>query len=62
MTALYAMPGNASFAALLAKHGNLPRHELHVHPFPDGETLVRVPTPLAHDDAVIVPIPSWCRC
>lgn len=54
MTALYAMPGNEAFSALLARHSGQPRHELHLHRFPDGESLLRVEPPAEHVDAVIV--------
>lgn len=54
MTALYAMPGNDAFADRLARHTGMPRRELQVHRFPDGESLVRVTPPPAGDDVAIV--------
>lgn len=54
MTALYAMPGNELFTELLIQRGGHVGHELHLHQFPDGETLVRVESPPAHEDAVLV--------
>lgn len=52
--ALYALPGNESFAALLAMHAALPRHALDLHRFPDGETLVRVDRPPPDGEAILV--------
>lgn len=52
--ALYALPGNESFAALLAMQAAMPRHALDLHRFPDGETLVRVDPPPPRGEAVLV--------
>lgn len=54
MTTLYAMPGNEAFADQLAHHTGMPRSELQVHRFPDGESLVRVTPPAAGEDVMIV--------
>lgn len=54
MTALYAMPGNDAFADRLALHSGMPRRELQVHRFPDGESLVQVALPLAREDVALV--------
>lgn len=54
MTALYAMPGNDAFADRLARHTRMSRRQLQVHRFPDGESLVQVALPLAHEDVAIV--------
>ncbi len=54
MTTLYAMPGNEAFADRLAAHGAMPRRELQVHRFPDGESLVQVALPQAQEDVAIV--------
>lgn len=54
MTALYAMPGNDAFADRLALHTGMPRRALQVHRFPDGESLVQVALPLAHEDVAII--------
>lgn len=54
MTTLYAMPGNEASADRLALHTGLPRRELQVHRFPDGESLVRLAAPPAGGDAAIV--------
>ncbi|MDE3209179.1 MAG: ribose-phosphate diphosphokinase [Pseudomonadota bacterium] len=54
MSCLYAMPGNEAFADRLVRHTGLPRRELRVHRFPDGESLVRVELPPAHEDVALV--------
>lgn len=54
MITLYAMPGNEAFADLLARHGGHARRDLHLHRFPDEETLVRVDPPVAPGDAALV--------
>jgi ribose-phosphate pyrophosphokinase len=54
MSVLYAMPGNEAFTGLLARHSGQSRRELHLHRFPDGESLVRIEPAAEHADAVIV--------
>ena len=54
MSALYAMPGNEAFAALLSLHSGLPSLVVQQHRFPDGETLVRIEPPTPRSTAVIV--------
>lgn len=67
MSTFYAMPGNAAFARQLARAGGQACAAVQVHPFPDGETMVRIePVPatpaaivvctLDHPDAKVVPL------
>lgn len=54
MSTFYAMPGNDVFARQLARTGKQACHVLHLHQFPDGETLVRIAPVPADPDAIIV--------
>jgi len=53
-SALYAMPGNETFAELLSLHAGCQRRQLLLHRFPDGETLVQMAAPAPGGDAAIV--------
>jgi ribose-phosphate pyrophosphokinase len=51
---LFAMPGNESFAAALARHLNAEVGALEVRRFPDGESYVRIDTAVAGRQLAIV--------
>ncbi|MCE4059525.1 ribose-phosphate diphosphokinase [Pandoraea sputorum] len=52
--AIYAMPGNESFARVLAGLVECPLQRLQIHRFPDGEQLVTLDGPLSGKSIVIV--------
>lgn len=51
---ILALPGSSALAAALAQSLGCPGSELAVHPFPDGETLVRIDAPVSAGDTVVL--------
>lgn len=54
MTSFYAMPGNQTMAAELARRLGGTTAELALHRFPDGESVVRIESPTPACDTVLV--------
>jgi len=51
---IVSLPGNESFGASLGQLLSIPAIELGVHRFPDGESLVQYPVPVAGRDVVLL--------
>lgn len=54
MTVLFTCPGNEKLADALLKRGGMEAGKLALHRFPDGETLVKIDTPVKGKDVILL--------